>query len=218
MVPGHELIGKVLEVGSKVTKVKVGDSVGIGCISDACLDCHACELGDEPYCYKGKSVHTYNDRKRYTHIGGNPNASTFGGYSGSNVIHEHFILRIPDSLPLDKAGPILCAGITMYDPLRNWGATKEGSKMTIGIIGVGGLGSMGIKLAKALGHKVVAISTSAGKKEMALQRGADVFIVSTDPESMASAKGTCNLILNTVSAEHQVSTYLDLLHYNGTIV
>jgi len=218
MVPGHELIGKVVEVGSKVSKVKVGDNVGIGCISDACLNCRACELGDEPYCYKGKSVHTYNDRKRYTHIGGNPTASTYGGYSGSNVLHEHFILKIPDSIPLEKAGPLLCAGITMYDPLRHWGATKEGAKMTIGIIGVGGLGTMGIKLSKALGHKVVAISTNADKKQMAFEKGADEFIVSTDPASMESARRSCDLILNTASAPHEVSQYLSLLHYNGTIV
>ena len=126
-------------------------------------------------------------------------------------------MKIPDEIPIDKAGPILCAGITMYDPLRYHGATK-GEKMTIGIIGVGGLGTMGIKLSKALGHHVVAISTSAAKKEMALSKGADEFVVSSDPESMASGKGKCNLILNTVSAEHEVAHYLSLLRYNGTIV
>lgn len=133
------------------------------------------------------------------------------------MIHEHFVMKIPDEIPVDKAGPILCAGITMYDPLRYHGATK-GIKMTIGIVGVGGLGTMGIKLAKALGHTVVAISTSIGKKEMALSKGADEFVVSSDPESMAAGKGKCNLILNTVSAEHEVAHYLSLLKYNGTIV
>ena len=182
LVPGHEIVGQVLEVGSKVTKVKVDVRVGNGCISDACLDCRNCGLGDEQYCFGGKSVHTYADKKRYTHIGGNPDAMTYGGYSGSQCLHEHFIMKIPDAIPLEKAGPILCAGITMYDPLRYWGATKEGSHMAIGIVGIGGLGTMGIKLAKALGHKVVAISTSTTKKDMALEKGADEFIVSTDPE------------------------------------
>jgi uncharacterized zinc-type alcohol dehydrogenase-like protein len=217
IVPGHELVGKVVEVGSKVTKVQVGDHVGVGCISDACLECSTCKLGDEPYCLGGKSVHTYNDRKRYTHIGGNPDTQTFGGYSGSNVIHEHFVMKLPESIPLDKVGPIMCAGITMYDPLRHWGAT-EGKKMCIGIIGVGGLGTMGIKLSKALGHRVVAISTSANKKDMALQKGADAFVVSTDPASMAAEANSCDLILNTVSADHEVAHYFSLLHRNGTIV
>ena len=184
VVPGHELAGKVVEVGSKVTKVKVGDNVGVGVISDSCLleTCRNCRIGDEQYCCGGKSVSTYADTKRYTHIGGNPDAMTYGGYSGSQCLHEHFIIKIPDEIPLEKAGPILCAGITMYDPLRHWGATKPDNKMTIGIVGIGGLGTMGIKLSKALGHTVVAISTSASKKQMALDKGADVFIVSTDAE------------------------------------
>ena len=216
VVPGHELIGRVVEIGSKVTKVKVGDNIGVGCISDCCLNCKTCEMGDEQYCLGGKSVHTYNDKKRYNHIGGNQDQHTFGGYSGSNVLHEHFIIKIPESIPLDQAAPILCAGITMYDPLRYYGATK-GEKMTIGVVGIGGLGTMGIKLAKALGHKVVAISTSANKKEMAMSKGADEFVVSKDPESMKSGAGKCDLILNTVSAEHQVAHYVSLLRYNGTI-
>jgi len=126
-------------------------------------------------------------------------------------------MKVPDGLPLDKAGPILCAGVTMYDPLRHFGAT-QGTKMTIGIVGIGGLGTMGIKLSKALGHTVIAISTSANKRELALQKGADEFVVSTDPASVESQKSTCNLILNTVSAAHEVAAYLPLLRYNGTIV
>ena len=159
----------------------------VGCVVDSCGDCRLCKKGDEQYCMKGKSVHTYNDRKRYSRIGGNPAERTFGGYSGTFVIHESFAMKVPEGIPLEKAGPIVCSGITMYDPLRHWGAT-EGEPMTIGVIGIGGLGSMGIKLAKALGHRVIAISTSVHKKEMALQRGADEFIVSTDPESMAGCR------------------------------
>ena len=155
--------------------------------------------------------------KRYSHISGNPEERTFGGYSGSNVLHEHFIMKIPDGIPLEKAGPILCAGITMYDPLRHWGATS-GEPMTIGIVGIGGLGTMCIKLAKALGHKVVAVSTSASKKDMALAKGAEEFIVSTDPASIQAAAGTIDLLLNTVSATHQIETYLPLLANGGTIV
>lgn len=201
MVPGHELVGTVTEVGAKVTKVKVGDNVGVGVIKDSCLDCATCENGDEQYCEKGNNVHTYNSMKRYTHIGGNQDTQNFGGYSASEVVHERFILRIPDGVPLDKAGPILCAGITLYDPLVHWGATK-GKKMTIGIVGIGGLGTMGIKLAKAMGHRVVAISTSNKKETMAKEKGADSFVVSTDPESMKTETNKIDLILNTVSASH----------------
>ena len=219
MVPGHELCGTVIEVGSGVTKVKVGDKCGVGCIIDSCLDCGTCKGGDEQYCEKGGSTHTYNSLKNHGHIGGNQETQNFGGYSGSNVVHEHFIIKIPDDMPLEKAGPIMCAGITMYDPLRHWGATKEGGpKMCIGIVGVGGLGTMGIKMAHALGHRVVAISTSAGKEELAKGKGADAFVVSTDGASMAKEAGKLDLIINTVSAAHEVSHYLSLLKTNGTIV
>ena len=217
IVPGHEMVGVVTEVGSKVTKFKVGDQAGIGCISDSCLDCSACEAGDEQYCLKGKSVHSYNDKKRYTHIGGNPDSQTFGGYSGSNVLHEHFLVKIPDGVPLEKAGPIMCAGTTMYDPLKHFGAVS-GKKMTIGIVGIGGLGTMGIKLARALGHEVIAISTSPSKKEMAFEKGAHKFIISTDPSSLAEAKDSIDLILNTISFEHDIGIYLSLLRYNGILV
>ena len=220
MVPGHELIGTVVEVGPKVTKVKVGDNVGVGCMIDSCLECEACKDGDEIYCLKGGSTHTYNSMKKYGHIPGNPETQNFGGYSGSQVVHEHFILKIPDALPLEKVAPILCAGITLWDPLRHWGATKEGGKkMNIAIIGIGGLGTMGIKLAHKLGHNVYAISRSIGKKEMATQKGATAgFVISTDEASMKEHEGRFDLILNTVSAVHQVSTYLPLLKYRGTIV
>jgi len=156
--------------------------------------------------------------KTYGHIGGNPDTQNFGGYSASNVVHEHFIIKIPDGIPLDKAAPILCAGITLYDPLKYWGATEPGKHMSIGIIGVGGLGTMGIKLAKALGHRVVAISTSANKEAMAKEKGADAFVVSTDNGSMAAEAGKIDLIINTVSAKHELAHYLSLLRTNGTLV
>ncbi len=218
MVPGHELVGTVVEVGPKVTKVKVGDNVGVGCIIDSCLACDSCHQGDEQYCEKGGNTHTYNSMKTYGHVGGNQETQNFGGYSGSNTVHEHFIIKIPDHLPLDTAGPILCAGITMYEPLRHWEATKEGVKMTIGIVGIGGLGTMGIKQAKALGHTVYAISTTAAKEKLAKEKGADGFVVSTDADSMAANANKCDLIINTVSAQHELSHYLSLLRTNGTLV
>lgn len=153
----------------------------------------------------------------YDMVGGDKDLQTFGGYSGSHVVHQHFVCKIPEGLPLEKAAPILCAGITMYDPLRHWGATK-GVKMTIGIIGIGGLGTMGIKLAKALGHDVVAISTSADKEQMAREKGATHFCVSTNPDSMNAHKGKCDLILNVVSANHDLNTYMPLLAKSGTLV
>jgi alcohol dehydrogenase (NADP+) len=181
-VGGHELLGRVVEVGSKVTKVKVGEAVGVGCFVDACLDCENCEAGNENYCAKGLTP-TYNGDRAHGRYNGNPASKTWGGYSGSNVVNENFILKIPDSLPLEFSAPIMCAGITMYSPLRDHGATA-GKKMTIGVIGVGGLGTMGIKLAAALGHDVVAISTSPSKEEAARKKGATHYVVSTDPESV----------------------------------
>lgn len=190
-------------------------------MSDACLDCDACANGDEQHCLKGKCVPTYNGKKRFNHLGGNPDSITYGGYSGSHCLHEHFVIKFPEGLPLQAGGPLLCAGITMYEPLKRWGAVaagQAGKKMTIGIIGIGGLGTMGLKLAKAMGHTVVAISTSPNKKEMAMAKGADAFVVSKDPDSMAANARTCDLILATLSAVHEVSFYLSLLRYNGTIV
>jgi len=217
VVPGHELMGVVEEVGSKVTKVKVGDNVGIGCLCDACMKCNSCKRGDEQYCEVGGWGHIYNSNKIYDTMPGNKDVQTFGGYSGSHCVNEHFIMKVPEGMPMEKAAPILCAGVTMYDPLRHWGATK-GNKMCIGIIGIGGLGTMGIKIAKALGHRVVAISTSASKEAMAKEKGADAFVVSTDEASMAKEAKTCDIILNSVSFPHQVQHYMSLLNNSGTIV
>jgi len=217
IVPGHELVGTATEVGSKVKGIKVGDHVGVGVFVDACLSCAFCEGGDEQYCEKGKTL-TYNGVKGHGRVGGNPKTQTFGGYSGSFVVNENFIVKIPSNIPLKKAGPLLCAAITMYDPLRHWGATIKGKKLNVGIVGVGGLGTMGLKLAKALGHNVYAISSSPTKKELAHLKGADHFVVSTDEESMKSYSNKMDLILNTVSANHDVNTYLGLLRAQGTIV
>lgn len=141
----------------------------------------------------------FNSKKKNNITGGNQDTQTFGGYSASQVLHEMFVVKIPDGIPIEAAAPILCAGITMYDPLIHYAREKP---MTVGIIGIGGLGTMGLKLSKALGHKVIAISTSIKKKDLSIQKGADEFVVSTDPESMANYASSCDLILNTISAAH----------------
>jgi uncharacterized zinc-type alcohol dehydrogenase-like protein len=217
MVPGHELVGTVVEVGDKVTKVKLGDNAGVGVIIDSCLTCDSCLGGDEQYCEKGGYTHTYNSKKTYGHIGGNPDTQNFGGYAGSHVCHEKFIIKIPDTIKLETAGPILCAGITVYEPMKYWGA-MDGKAMTIGVVGIGGLGTMGIKIAKAAGHRVVAISTSADKEKLAKSKGADAFIISKDPESMKTEVNKIDMIIDTVSADHQLALYLPLLKHDGRIV
>jgi len=215
--PGHEFLGKVTEVGASVTKFKIGDHVGVGCYVDSCDECSSCAEGDIPYCEKG-NVLSLNSDKKYKRVGGNKNERTMGGYSSTYVVHETFAFKIPDALDLSKAAPILCGGITVYDPLRHWGATEEGRKMTIGVVGIGGLGTMGIKLSKALGHTVVAISTSPNKEALAKEKGADFFVASADKDSIMACAGKCDLILNTVSANHDLNVYLPLLGKNGTIV
>jgi len=201
-----------------VTKVKVGDHCAVGCMVDSCLDCEYCKSGEENYCEKGMTG-TYNGVKQFGRVGGNQTVRTHGGYSGSQVTHEHFIFKIPEGMNLGKTSPILCDGITMYDPLRHWGFTKKdaGSKV-VGIVGIGGLGTMGIKIANALGHHVVAISTSASKKELAHQKGAKSFVVSSDPESIKALDKKCDIILNTVSVPHDLNVYLPLLKTSGLLI
>jgi len=215
-VPGHEILGRVTEVGKNVKKFKIGDNIGVGCFVGACMECKQCKDGEEQYCDKGM-VLTYNGERNYNQVGGAQDLPTFGGYSASHVVHQHFVVRIPDALPLEKAAPILCAGITLYDPLKHWGATS-GKKMTIGVVGIGGLGTMGIKLSKALGHNVVAISSSDKKEALAKEKGATHFCVSTNKESMEANAGLCDLILNTVSAEHDINLYMPLLAKSGVMV
>lgn len=216
LVPGHEIVGRATKVGSKVKNVKIGDHVGVGCMVDSCLNCNPCKDFNEQYCDKG-FVWTYGGVKQYTKVGGNKENRTYGGYSASHVVDERFVFLIPKNLPLEKAAPIMCAGITMYDPLVHWGFAS-GAKRTVGIVGIGGLGTMGIKLAKALGHTVVAISTNANKEKIAKEKGADIFVVTKDPESLKKHEGICDLILNTVSAEHDINIYYNLLAKSGTHV
>lgn len=219
IVPGHELVGTVVEVGRAVSRVAVGDDVAVGCIRDSCMDCKSCDSGDENYCAKG-FTHTYNSPKSpaYSHIGGNQEVQNFGGYTQFDVVHERFVCKIPDGMELSKAGPIVCAGVTMWDPLKHWGATQPGKKMDIGIVGIGGLGTMGIKLASALGHRVVAISRSARKEELARSKGAHGFVVSTDPKSVEKEAGKLDLILDTIPAHHSIMPYLTMLSSSGTVV
>jgi len=220
-VSGHEMCGVVTEVGSKVTKVKVGEWVGVGVLQDACMDCKGCANDEENYCRKS-AVHAYGDAKDKgwpSHIGGNLEQQTFGGYTGSQCLHERMILKFPEGMPMEKAGPLMCAGITMWDPLRHWGATKEGGeKMTIAIAGIGGLGTMGIKMAKALGHRIVAISSSDKKKDTAMEKGADAYVNINDEASRKAEAGKIDLILSTISAHHDMQPYIDLLDIDGTVV
>ena len=206
-VPGHELAGVVTEVGRNVTKYKVGDMVGVGCLSDSCMACTSCAEGEEMWCAKGMTS-TYDKETTHGHIA-TDSGWTFGGYSKSQTVNQKFILKIPAGYPLSAAGPVFCAGITMFSPLSYWGAKAGG--MRVGIVGIGGLGQMGVQLAKAMGNKVTAISTSPSKEAAAREIGADNFVVSTDPDSMKKAVMSCDLILNTVSVNHEAAHYLSLL-------
>nr|GMC56833.1 8-hydroxygeraniol dehydrogenase-like [Ipomoea batatas] len=204
IVPGHEIVGVVTEVGTKVEKFKVGDKVGVGCLVGSCGKCENCASDLENYCHG--CVTTYN---AYGTV-------TYGGYSDIMVADEHFVVRWPENLPMEAA-PLLCAGITTYSPLRYFGLDKPG--MHIGVVGLGGLGHMAVKFAKAFGTKVTVISTSASKKEEAIQRlGADSFLISRDPEQMQAAMNTLDGIIDTVSANHAVVPLLGLLKTNGKLV
>lgn len=160
---------------------------------------------------------SFKDQGYEGHVGGNMDVHTLGGYSGSMVVHERYVIKVPHDMPLEKVGPLLCAGITVYDPMRQWGATT-GKPMVIGVAGIGGLGTLGIKIAKSFGHRVVAISSSNKKEAMAKDKGADAFVVSTDPKSMETEEGKLDLLLNTISAGHSVQNLMTLLKCKGTIV
>ncbi|ODQ94181.1 NAD(P)-dependent alcohol dehydrogenase [Mycolicibacterium holsaticum] len=207
VVPGHEIAGVVTEVGAEVTKYRVGDRVGVGCFVDSCRECAQCRAGDEQYCAKGM-VGTYNAVGR----DGEP---TQGGYSGAIVVDENYVLRIPDSLPLEAAAPLLCAGITLYSPLRHWDA---GPDTRVAVVGLGGLGHMGVKLAHAMGAHVTVLSQSLKKMEDGLRLGADEYYATSDPETFSKLTGSFDLILNTVSANLDMGSYLGLLALDGTLV
>ncbi|QWU16713.1 uncharacterized zinc-type alcohol dehydrogenase-like protein [Paenibacillus sophorae] len=207
MVPGHEIAGIVSAVGTEVTKFAVGDRVGVGCFVDSCGECEYCLSGEEQYCTKG-FVATYNSLD----YDGNP---TYGGYSQKIVVTEGFVVRIPDSLELNVASPLLCAGITTYSPLKHWNA---GPGKKVAIVGVGGLGHLAIQYAHAMGAEVTVLSRSIGKKEEALSFGADHYFATSDPATFKTLASQFDLILNTVSANLDVDAYLSLLRIDGTLV
>ncbi|HYZ50205.1 MAG TPA: NAD(P)-dependent alcohol dehydrogenase, partial [Nitrososphaeraceae archaeon] len=205
-VPGHEIVGRVIKVGSAVTKFKVGDIAAVGCMVDSDGDCEECQAGLEQYC--PHMTLTYNSPD--VHLGG----VTYGGYSDSIVVKEHFVLRVPSNLNLAGTAPLLCAGITTYSPMRHWGVTK-GKK--VGVIGLGGLGHMGLKIAHALGAHVIAFTTSPNKKEDALRLGADEVVISRNTNEMSKHQSSFDFILDCVSAEHDINSYLQLLHRDGNM-
>ncbi|HEY0181047.1 MAG TPA: NAD(P)-dependent alcohol dehydrogenase [Dokdonella sp.] len=206
-VPGHEIVGRVVEVGGEVRKFKAGDRVAVGCMVDSCRECESCRAGLEQYCENGV-VFTYNGAD--AHLGG----VTYGGYSESVVVDESYVLRLPENLDPAAAAPLLCAGITTYSPLRHW---KVGPGQKVGIVGLGGLGHMGVKFAHALGAHVVVFTTSPSKVADALRLGADEAVVSTDAASMSAHAKSFDFILDAVSAEHDINAYLGLLKRDGTL-
>ena len=208
MVPGHEIAGIVSAVGSEVKKFAVGDHAGVGCFVDSCRECENCKQGLEQYCTGHLSV-TYNGREA------DKETPTYGGYSQAIVVDENYALHIPGTLALDIAAPLLCAGITLYSPLRQWGA---GPGMKVGIVGLGGLGHMGVKIAHAMGADVTLISHSAHKEADARALGANNFLLSSDKGQMKAARYTFDLIINTVAVNINVDQYLSLLKLDGTLV
>ena len=206
VVPGHEIAGVVTEVGSDVTKYKVGDRVGVGCLVDSCRECNSCKSDLEQYCTG--MVLTYN-------AVGRDGALTFGGYSTAIVVDEKYILRIPDNIPLEAAAPLLCAGITMYSPLRHWNA---GPGKRVAIVGLGGLGHIGVKLAAAMGAEVTVLSQSLKKMDDGLRLGASHYHATSDPDTFNTLAGTFDLIVNTVSANLDIAAFLSLLAVDATLV
>jgi alcohol dehydrogenase (NADP+) len=207
MVPGHEVVGRVERVGASVTKHKVGDAVGIGCFVDACNECDACKKGEQQYCERG-IVWTYNG----TDKDGTP---TQGGYSTQIVAHEDYVLRIRNDQPLDAVAPLLCAGITTYSPLRHW---KVGKGHKLGVVGLGGLGHMGVKLGVALGAEVTVLSTSESKREDAKKLGAHDFLPTKDEKAFKAASARFDFLLDTVSAPHDLAAYAGLLRTDGVMI
>jgi len=208
LVPGHEIVGRVVKVGSKVKKFKEGDLAAVGCMVDSCRVCESCRDGEEQYCEQ-EMVLTYNSEDKI--LGG----VTYGGYSESIVVDQAFVLRVSPNLDLAGTAPLLCAGITTYSPLRHW---KVGKGQKVGIVGLGGLGHMGVKFAHAFGAHVVLFTTSPNKTADAKRLGADEVVISKNPEEMQKHLGSFHFILDAVSAEHDINAYLQLLRRNGSLV
>jgi alcohol dehydrogenase (NADP+) len=206
-VPGHEIVGKITSVGNHVSKFKVGDLAAVGCMVDSCRECDYCKEGLEQYCEEGNTG-TYNSPDR--HMG----TRTYGGYSESIVVDEAFVLRVPENLDLAATAPLLCAGITTYSPLNHW---KVGPGKKVGIVGIGGLGHMGVKFAKAMGAEVIVFTTSASKVEDAKRLGADDVILSKDEAQMQRYAGKLHFVLDAVSAQHDINAYLNLLRVDGSL-
>ena len=205
-VPGHEIVGRVTSVGSAVTKFKAGDLAAVGCMVDSDRTCAECKAGLEQFCNNFTLTYNFPDK----HLGG----VTYGGYSDSIVVDEHFVLRVPANLDLAGAAPLLCAGITTYSPMHHWGVTK-GKK--VGVVGLGGLGHMGVKFAHALGAHTVVFTTSPSKKDDALRLGADEVVISKDANEMAKHAGSFDFILDAVAAQHDINTYINLLARDGNL-
>src|SRR5919106_705827 len=208
MVPGHEIAGIVSQVGTNVSNYKVGERVGVGCFVDSCRKCSPCRRGLEQYCVEGCTL-TYNGVER------DGKTPTQGGYSNKIVVNENYVLRIPNDLPLPRAAPLMCAGITLYSPLMHWNA---GPGKRVAIIGLGGLGHMGVKIAHALGAEVTVLSHSLNKQEDGMRMGADRFFATSDPKIFEKLKGNYDIIINTVSVELDMNNYLNLLRLDGTMV
>jgi uncharacterized zinc-type alcohol dehydrogenase-like protein len=208
LVPGHEIVGKVTNIGKDVKNFKVGDLAGIGCIVGSCGICESCKEGFEQFCDDGVTF-SFNSPDKYL------GKATYGGFSESYVADEKYMLHIPETLDLASSAPLLCAGITVYSPLKHW---KAGPGKQVGILGIGGLGHVAIKMAKAMGAHVVVFTTSASKVEDAKRLGADEAVLSTDTEQMKQYINKIDFIIDTVSAKHDVNIYLNLLKHDGSVV
>ncbi len=205
-VPGHEIVGRVTKAGSAVSKFKTGDLVGVGCMVDSDRTCPECLAGQEQFCPNFTLTYNFPDK----HLGG----VTYGGYSESIVVDQRFVLRIPSNLSLAGAAPLLCAGITTYSPMRHWGVTKD---KKVGVVGLGGLGHMGVKIAHALGAHVVVFTTSPKKKDDALRLGANEVVISRNADEMQKHEGSFDFILDAVSADHDINAYINLLRRDGNL-
>ena len=208
IVPGHEIVGRVTKTGQSVTRFKAGDVAAVGCMVDSCRECEYCKQGLEQFCVPGNTL-TFNSVDR--HIGGH----TFGGYSESIVVDENYVLHVPGNLDPAATAPLLCAGITTYSPMRHW---NVGPGKKVGVVGLGGLGHMAVKIARAMGAHVVVITTSASKAEDAKRLGAHEVVLSTDTAQMKAHQGTLHFILDAVSAQHDINAYLGLLKVDGALV